>query len=209
MQIASITSLTPAGGDFIVFITVISYKRTSKWGLKHCIPTFCDWLKITTPLTYPIRVDTENSPRLHGQVFPRLAPAPSTWLEQAVDGKHYSLTFCDWLKSVTPHSYPIKIKLKTIVTYMHKFSRAWSPLYTQGSNFDWLWTDSLRCDRTTTKFALLKWCWLRTAGVSVLRAARAASKMGIASPRSLSHSSLIAWAAAACLLATASSAFTT
>lgn len=48
-----------------------------------------------------------------------------------------------------------------------------------------------------------------TAGVSVLRAARAASRIGIASPRSLSQSSLIAWAAAACLLATASSAFTT
>lgn len=71
---------------------------------------FSDWLTITTPLTYPIRVDTENSPRLHAQVFRRLAPALSTFLEQAVDGKHYSLTFCDWLKSVTPLSYPIKIE---------------------------------------------------------------------------------------------------
>ena len=45
-------------------------------------------------------------------------------------------------------------------------------------------------------------------GVSVFKAARAASRMGIASPNSLSHSSLIALAAPACSFATASSALT-
>lgn len=45
--------------------------------------------------------------------------------------------------------------------------------------------------------------------VKVFRAARALSKMGKASPRSWSHSSLIACAALACSLATASSALTT
>ena len=48
-----------------------------------------------------------------------------------------------------------------------------------------------------------------TAGVRVFKAARADSRIGMASPRSLSHSSLMAWAAAACSLATASSALTT
>ena len=45
-------------------------------------------------------------------------------------------------------------------------------------------------------------------GVNVFSAARALSSIGKASPSSLSHSSLIALAAAACSLATASSAFT-
>ena len=109
-------------------------------------------------------------------------------------GENYQTTFLN--KS--------ELKLKTFITCTHMFSRAWTLHHILGSNSDWLWTDNLNCDWTTTK-----WCWLRTAGVSVLRAAKAASKMGMASPRSLSHSSLIAWAAAACLLATASSAFTT
>ena len=150
------TSLTPAGGDFIVFITVISYKRTSKWGLKHYILTFCDCLKTTTPLTYPIRVDNENSPRLHAQIFPRLAPAPSTWLEQAVDGKHYSFTFCDWQKSVTPLSYLFKIETENN-RHLHAqvFPRLEPTSYPR-FEFDWQWTDSLRCDWTTTKFAPLK-----------------------------------------------------
>ena len=157
-----------------------------------------------------MRIEIENSPRLHAQVFPRLAPVPSTWLEQANYGKHCNLTFCDWVKTITPLFLTNQSwKWKHSSLCMHMFSRAWRPLRIFGSNSDWLWTDSLRCDWTTTKFAQLKWCWLRTAFVSVLRAARAASKIGIASPRSLSHSSLIAWAAAACLLATASSAFTT
>ena len=116
----------------------------------------------------------------------------------------------DWVKIITPLFLTNQSwNRKHSSLCMHMFSRAWRPLHILGSNSDGLWTDSLRSDWTTTKFALLKWCWLRTAGVSVLRAAKAASKMGIASPRSLSHSSLIAWAAAACLLATASSAFTT
>lgn len=47
-----------------------------------------------------------------------------------------------------------------------------------------------------------------SAAVSVFRAARAASRIGIASARLASQSSLIAWAARACSLATASSALT-
>ena len=47
-----------------------------------------------------------------------------------------------------------------------------------------------------------------TCGVSVLRAARADSRMGRATASSASHSSLMALAAMACLLATSSSAFT-
>ena len=46
-------------------------------------------------------------------------------------------------------------------------------------------------------------------GVKVLRAAKAASKIGIASAKSASHSSLIPFATLACSLATASSALTT
>ena len=48
-----------------------------------------------------------------------------------------------------------------------------------------------------------------TAGVSVFRAVRAELSIGIASARSASHSSFMALAAMACLLATASSALTT
>ena len=49
---------------------------------------------------------------------------------------------------------------------------------------------------------------LLTAGVRVLSAARAELRIGIATARSESHSSLIAFAAFACSLATVSSAFT-
>jgi len=50
---------------------------------------------------------------------------------------------------------------------------------------------------------------MRTAGVSVLSAAMAAFNTGIALDNSASHSSFIAFALSACLLATASSALTT
>ena len=132
----------------------------------------------------------------------------------------YFFRTSSWRKAL--QSYVLRLAKKCHATFLSNQNWNWkqsslacTSFPALGAHFihkvriDWLWTDSLRCDWTTTKFALLKWCWLRTAGVSVLRAARAASKMGIASPRSLSHSSLIAWAAAACLLATASSAFTT
>lgn len=48
-----------------------------------------------------------------------------------------------------------------------------------------------------------------TCGVSVSRAAKADSRIGMASARSASHSSLMALAALACSLATASSCLTT
>ena len=48
-----------------------------------------------------------------------------------------------------------------------------------------------------------------SAGVRVLRAAKADSSIGIASARSASHSSLMPLATFACSFATASSAFTT
>ena len=55
-----------------------------------------------------------------------------------------------------------------------------------------------------TSVCLSLTCWVR-----VSRADKAAFRAGIASARSESHSSLMAWAARACSLATASSAFTT
>ena len=53
-----------------------------------------------------------------------------------------------------------------------------------------------------------KYC-MHTCGVNVSRAAKADSRIGMASARSASHSSLMALAALACSLATASSCLTT
>ena len=149
IQIASITSLTPAGGDFIVFITVISYKRTSKWGLKNCIPTFCDWLK-NYQATF---LSNQNWNWKQSSPACTSFPAPSTWLEQANYGKHC----IDWVKIITPLFLTNQSwNWKHSSLCMHMFSRAWRPLHILGSNSDGLWTDSLSCDWTTTKFTLLK-----------------------------------------------------
>ena len=76
------------------------------------------------------------------------------------------------------------------------------------------------CARLCVEYLLLGCVWgggwrcicvhgVLTAGVRVLSAAMAAFRIGMATARSASHSSLIALAAIACSFATASSAFTT
>ena len=43
--------------------------------LWFCITTVCNWLKVLTPLSRPIRSKTKTNRDLPGRVFPRLAPA--------------------------------------------------------------------------------------------------------------------------------------